>query len=75
MREAHPGYILPVGVWNVREHVRRTLGMKPSKFDDLNSALNFVAQHFAIPIKRWIKESAIVKDLLYQRRIEDFGGL
>jgi len=75
MREAHPGYVLPVGVWNVREHVRRALKTKPFKFDDLSSALGFVSQHFAIPIKGWIRESAIVKDLLYQRRIEDFGGL
>ena len=75
MREAHPGYVLPVGVWNVREHVRRALKTEPFRFDDLSSALGFVSQHFAIPIKRWIRESAIVKDLLYQRRLEDFGGL
>ena len=29
LREAHEGYTAPVGVWNVREHVRGTLETEP----------------------------------------------
>ncbi len=29
MREAHPGYVMPVGVWNVRENVRAALKTVP----------------------------------------------
>lgn len=72
MRETHPGYILPVGVWNVRENVRTALQKKPKKFGDMKTALNYVSSKFEIPLKRWIQNSGILKDRLYQRRLEDF---
>ncbi|MDY6984808.1 MAG: Nre family DNA repair protein [Candidatus Thermoplasmatota archaeon] len=72
MREAHPGYVLPVGVWNVREHVRRALRSKPGEFDTLEQALSYVSHHFDIPLKRWIDTSAIIKDMKAQRRIDEF---
>ena len=74
MREAHPGYILPVGVWNVRENVRNALTNPPSKFPTLRGALTHVSNIMDIPMSRWIKSSAVLKDALFQRRIEDFWG-
>jgi hypothetical protein len=71
MRESHPGYILPVGVWNVRENVRSALATRPSRFGTLNEALTHVSALMDIPVSRWIKNSAILKDALYQRRIDD----
>jgi hypothetical protein len=72
MREAHPGYIMPVGVWNVREAVRQAVKKKPMTFVSLNEALNYVSKKFDIPIKRWISVSSVLKDVLHQRRIIDF---
>ena len=74
MREAHPGYILPVGVWNVRENVRKALSSSPRRFPTLKAALTHVSNIMDIPISRWIRSSAVLKDALYQRRIEDFRG-
>ncbi|MGC9191048.1 MAG: Nre family DNA repair protein, partial [Candidatus Micrarchaeia archaeon] len=42
LRETHPGYIMPVGVWNVREHVRETLKTQPIKFDSIYDALRYI---------------------------------
>jgi len=72
LREAHPGYILPVGVWNVRESVRSALTEKPRKFDTLQQALVYVTEIMDIPLQRWIRNSAVLKNQLYQRRLEDF---
>lgn len=72
LREAHPGYIMPIGVWNVRESVRKTLTQPYQKFDTLNQALQFISQKMDIPIDRWIKNSALLKNRLYQRKLEDF---
>jgi hypothetical protein len=72
LREAHPGYIMPVGVWNVRENVRNALRAVPHKFDTLHSALQYIATRLAIPLKRWIIYSNILKELLYQTRLDDF---
>ncbi|MDH7517855.1 MAG: Nre family DNA repair protein [Candidatus Thermoplasmatota archaeon] len=72
MREAHPGYIMPIGVWNVRESVRKALKQPYQKFNTLNEALIHVSQKMDIPIQRWIKNSAVLKNQIYQKRIEDF---
>jgi len=72
LREAHPGYIMPIGVWNVRESVRRALKQDCRKFDTLDKAIIFVSQKMDIPLQRWIRNSAVLKDQLYQKRLEDF---
>lgn len=73
-REAHPGYILPVGVWNVRENVRAALRAPAKRFPTLQEALAHISTVMDIPISRWVRNSAILKDALYQRRIDDAWG-
>ena len=73
-REAHPGYIMPVGVWNVRENVRAALKTRPYKCESLESALRYLDRQMDIPRKRWIEYSGILKDMYRQRRLEDFFG-
>jgi hypothetical protein len=72
LREAHPGYIMPVGVWNVREQVRAALARPPLRFEGLGEALGYASTRLAIPMERWVRNSAVLKDALHQRRIEDF---
>jgi hypothetical protein len=72
LREAHPGYILPVGVWNVRENVRAALRTQPYLFNDIQDALTHIANRFDIPKSRWIHNSAILQDKLFQRRLDDY---
>ncbi|MEM3673745.1 MAG: Nre family DNA repair protein [Candidatus Bathyarchaeia archaeon] len=74
LREAHPGYIMPVGVWQVRENVRNAIRQKPFTFKTLDEALKFVASRFQIPIQRWIMRSVLLKNALFQKRITDFLG-
>ena len=71
-REAHPGYIMPVGVWNVRENVRAALKTEPYRFETLNGALNHVGSKMSIPVKQWIANSGILKDMFTQRRLDDY---
>jgi len=73
-REAHAGYIMPVGVWNVRENVRDAVKKAPRKFASLSEALAYIQAKMDIPMVRWIRTSGILKDMLYQKRIEDFVG-
>jgi hypothetical protein len=72
LREAHPGYIMPIGVWNVRESVRSALTRPYQKFNTLNESLVYVSEIMDIPVQRWIRNSAVLKNQLYQRRLEDF---
>ena len=72
LREAHPGYIMPIGVWNVRESVRKALNEPYRKFDTLSQALLNISEKMDIPLERWIRNSAVLKNQLYQKRLEDF---
>jgi hypothetical protein len=74
LREARPGYIMPVGVWQVRENVRNAMRQKPSTFNTLDEALKWVAGKFQIPLQRWIMKSELLKNALFQKKITDFLG-
>ena len=72
MREAHAGYIMPVGVWNVRESVRNALKTKPMKFPTLKESLDYASKKLDITMKKWIETSAVLRDTMQQRRLVDF---
>ncbi len=72
LREIHPGYILPVGVWNVRESVRKALATKPKIFDSLNEALKYSEKHLTIKIEDWIANSVMLKQMLHQKKLIKF---
>ena len=71
-REAHPGYVMPVGVWNVRENVRAALKTRPFKYGSLEDAMKHIDRVMDIPRKVWIQNSGVLKDFYRQRRIDDF---
>ena len=72
LREARPGYIMPVGVWQVRENVRNAMRQKPYQFKTLNESLKFVSGRFEIPMQQWILQGKLLKNALFQKRITDF---
>jgi len=72
LREARPGYIMPVGVWQVRENVRNAMRQKPFLFKTLDESLKFIEGRFEIPLRRWVLQSEILKNALSQKRITDF---
>jgi len=74
LREAHPGYIMPVGVWQVRENVRNAMRQKPLKYNTLEEALARVAGRFQIPLEKWVERSKLLQDALFQRRITEYLG-
>ncbi|MFW9923638.1 MAG: Nre family DNA repair protein [Candidatus Thorarchaeota archaeon] len=72
LREIRPGYIMPVGVWNVRENVRYALKQKPLKFSTFNEVLGHVKSKLNINLDIWKQNSHIITDTLEQKKITDF---
>ncbi len=72
LREARPGYIMPMGVWQVRENVRNAMRQKPFLFKSLAESLQFIGGKFEIPMQRWILQSELLKQALFQKKISDF---
>ena len=75
LREIHPGYILPVGVWNVRESIRSLLTGDYRKFDTISQALEFACSNFLISRDNWIENSELLKQATQQRKLTDFNLL
>ena len=72
LREVHDGYIMPVGVWNVREHVRQTLETQPTILQSPSEIWNFISKKLEISTTNWISNSRILKDMLTQRKIVEY---
>jgi hypothetical protein len=72
LREARPGYIMPIGVWQVRENVRNAMRQKPFQFKTLNESLKFISGRFEIPMQQWIIQGKLLKNALFQKRLSDF---
>ncbi len=72
LREAHPGYILPVGVWNVRESVRNALRNKPRKFDTRGRVLSYLSEKLDLSIDEWKSVSALLLEKETQQRLDQY---
>ncbi|MHB8352093.1 MAG: Nre family DNA repair protein [Thermoplasmata archaeon] len=72
LREVHPGEILPLGVWNVREHVRAALRTPFRTVAGLDELIAEIGRFLAIPSDRWIGASSLLRESRGQRRLEEF---
>jgi len=70
LREVHPGEILPLGVWNVREHVRAAMLRPPDRLPSLSALNETIRSTFAIPLERWLRSSAVLHEARTQRRLD-----
>jgi len=73
MREARPGYIMPVGVWQVRENVRNAMRQQSLKFNTLEEALQRISSQFHIPIQQWIDRSRLITSFRIQRKLTQYA--
>ncbi|MFQ6074775.1 MAG: Nre family DNA repair protein [Candidatus Bathyarchaeia archaeon] len=72
LREAHPDYIMPVGVWQVRENVRNAMRGRHLKFNTLDGALKHIEGKLDIGLRVWIENSKLLSDGLTQTKITGF---
>ncbi|HHQ45036.1 MAG TPA: hypothetical protein ENN13_02750 [Candidatus Altiarchaeales archaeon] len=67
-REIYEGYVVPVGVWEVRENVRHAFTKKPKRFQSMREALSDIETRLRIPVRNYTDKSRI----LAQKRITDY---
>ncbi len=73
LREIHPGYIIPVGVWNVRESLRVLFKARFEQFDTIDAALKYACTILEIPKRNWIEASDLLQKAYFQRKISEFN--
>lgn len=72
LREIHPEYIMPVGVWQVREGIRRALEGMAKQVESFDEALNFASISMSLSKNEWLRNSQMYKSKREQLRITDF---
>lgn len=72
LREIHSDYVMPVGVWQIREGIREALRKKKRQVESFEKALSFACLNLSVSKKEWIRNSEIYKNMREQMRITDF---
>ncbi len=72
LREIHPEYVMPVGVWQVREGLRRALEGLAKQVESFDEALNFATISLSLSKNEWLRNSQMYKSKKEQLRITDF---
>jgi len=72
LREIGSGYAVPLGVWVIRETVRKALTKKPAVFYDLNTALKYAEKKLKISVTEYKKESKILTEIKAQKKLSEF---
>ena len=72
IREIHPEYMIPLGVWQVREGVREALKKPAQKFESLDRALSFACSYMSISKNEVAQQSRLWKLFKVQTKITDF---
>jgi hypothetical protein len=76
-REVSGGYLVPLGVWVIRETIRNALingfnGSNVEKSDNLMIALQRINKEMKLNLKHWVHSSNLLKDISKQRRLDEW---
>lgn len=68
IREVGKGYVIPLGVWQVRENMRKSLIQPHAKFTSLIEALKYIENQLTVPLNYYYRRSPI----LNRKTLDDF---
>jgi DNA repair protein NreA len=72
LREIHSDYVMPVGVWQVREGIREALKTEKRQFESFEKALSFACMNLSASKEEWIRDSKTFEHKKKQLRMTDF---
>jgi len=72
-REVSGGYVVPLGVWVIRETVNNAMWTStPEILDNFNDAIKKMSENFMVDFKYWKQSSKIINFIKTQRTIDNF---
>jgi hypothetical protein len=73
LREIHPNYVMPLGVWQIRQGVREALKKPPQKFERFDDAMSFACSYMSLSKNEVAQKSWLWKSFKNQTKISDFA--
>jgi hypothetical protein len=72
LREIRPEYIIPLGVWQIREGVRYALKKVRILAENIENAFFCACINLSVSKNEWVRRRSIYRNIKEQRRIMDF---
>jgi hypothetical protein len=72
LRETYPGFIMPLGVWNVRESIRELMKQPFERHETFRRAMKSALSKMRISEARWARESVLISRELTQTKISAY---
>lgn len=72
LREITPDYWAPLGVWVVREGMRKALQNPPQKFDSLEAAVSDLSGRIKTSKTEWVQQAKMLSDFRFQTTLDFF---
>ena len=72
LRETYPGFIMPLGVWNVRESIRELLKQPFERHETFRAAMDSALSRLVISKSKWTRESVLISRELSQTKISAY---
>ena len=72
-REVSGGFVVPLGVWVIRETVNNAmLTATPIILDNFNDAIKKMSENFIVGYKYWRESSKLIPFIRTQRTLDNF---
>jgi hypothetical protein len=72
-REVSSGYIVPLGVWVIRETVKNAMeSSKPQVLDNFNDAIDNLSKGFIVIPEQWQHNSKLINFIRKQKTLDEF---
>ena len=72
LRETYPGFIMPLGVWNIRESIREMLRQGYESHETFRGAMGSALSKLVISKEKWARESVLISRELTQTKITTY---
>ena len=72
-REVSGGYVVPLGVWVIRETVKNAMeSSNPLVLDNFDDSIKKMGEGLMISLKQWLKSSKLIDNIKNQKTLDDF---
>ncbi|WP_094226656.1 Nre family DNA repair protein [Methanolobus psychrotolerans] len=72
VREIRPEYWAPLGVWVVREGVRKAFNSEVRRFESVELALADISMRLNTSSSQWMPKTSLLPDIRFQRTLDSF---
>jgi len=72
LRETYPGYLMPLGVWNVRESIRMLMRQRYETHETFVGAFSAAMKKMRISQEKWRSSSVLISRELTQTKITSY---